>query len=84
MFEAIDLLAGAAIAGAGYLLGRLQRKPRAVLFKEPESICGCEHHYSFHDEAGCHFQYFDHDTERNLHCTCKKYVGPEPLPTVIP
>lgn len=55
---------------------------------EPEPICGCAHSYAFHDGKGCHHPdsaYVERfgPFQRVATCTCRHYVGPEPLPRVI-
>src|SRR5215211_3517914 len=54
--------------------------------REPQAICGCEHHHCFHDENGCEYvrEYYGDSQVRRVTCSCKRYTGPEPLPTVIP
>lgn len=88
------MLEGALILLAGILIGRFlpgRRKARKQA-GGPEPVCGCEHHYSFHDpESGkCHGMvsqatYFDsYGAERawkQVSCTCRKYAGPELMPT---
>jgi hypothetical protein len=51
---------------------------------DPKPICGCEHHASFHDEAGCHFLHLDVYGREAPECGCKTYMGPEPLPEYLP
>ena len=58
-----------------------------------DAVCGCTHHYSFHDRDGCHqavrFEvYWDH-TGKPVQwsagtCRCKGYTGPEPIPEWLP
>lgn len=62
-------------------LGRLQRSWEAPVRymlprtpEEPKAVCGCDHHQCFHDENGCGSSW----------CGCKRYMGPEHLPEVIP
>lgn len=84
----ISLVEGAAILLAGMGIGRwwpARRKgpkpPRPV-----QPVCGCEHHYSYHDPATgqCHAQvYVASSLTRDSHhrtCTCRAYAGPTPLP----
>lgn len=55
--------------------------------EEPKAICGCEHHHCFHDESGCGYdrtRYSNDGTPNTVTCGCKRYTGPEPLPTVLP
>lgn len=56
--------------------------------QDPQPVCGCKHHQCFHDENGCGktdtwASYGTTDTAWQP-CGCKRYTGPEPLPTVIP
>lgn len=89
----MGLLEGALILLAGILLGRFlpsrRKHPR-----QPEPVCGCDHHHSFHDpQTGeCHAQVrgavtrFDADefpiAWELVPCSCRRYSGPEPLPEV--
>jgi len=42
-------------------------------------ICGCSHHLSFHERSGrCRWDHFN-----RMHCTCQRYIGPEPVPTFL-
>lgn len=88
------MIEGALILLAGILIGRLlpgRRKARRPP-EAPEAVCGCRHHYSFHDpESGrCHGTdsqatafdgYGIARAWKQIPCTCRKYAGPEPLPT---
>lgn len=78
-------------AGSAYQI-QLQRatkpKPRPV----PEPVCGCEHHYAYHDpETGkCNmvdqnFVKINKDGTKHgfPNCMCKRYTGPEPMPEYI-
>jgi hypothetical protein len=53
--------------------GELEDKRQAALKPppDPQPICGCSHHLSFHNPAtgGCAVE----------DCRCQQYVGPEPL-----
>lgn len=52
--------------------GQLAEKRNAALHPpEPQPICGCSHHLSFHNPhtSGCAVD----------DCRCQQYVGPEPL-----
>lgn len=54
MFDLVSLLTGAGLVLGGYgsgRLGKLRRHPKPP--KPPKPICGCGHHHSFHDDAGC-------------------------------
>lgn len=67
-----------------------RRKDRTEREKGPQPICGCEHHFAYHDpETGkCHSMKkvpieWDDDGDvmkaQLLECECRQYVGPEPL-----
>jgi len=91
------VLEGALILIAGIAAGWVLRSlpPRREDPEPVEAVCGCAHHYSFHDpETGmCHgtasqATHFDsYGIERRwkqIPCTCRKYAGPEPLSTYLP
>jgi len=42
---------------------------------EPQPVCGCSHHLSFHSPQTSKCAFGD--------CRCQQYVGPEPLGHVI-
>ena len=55
---------------------------REIKDKQGKPICGCDHHRAMHDPKTneCHGK----DYEGNgvyARCTCRQYVGPEPLPS---
>lgn len=88
-----DLLEGALIAVGAFIAGQWLPRPHRRGIRSPkpvEPICGCEHHYSFHDPktGECHgtdrrAKYNDRGTYVGVHeipCTCRHYTGPEPLP----
>ena len=66
---------------------KLQQRVRSL--EEPDPLCGCGHHISFHDEKGCHYTVvYTRPAKFGVvslfsDCPCVKYVGPEPLPKVI-
>lgn len=69
-------------------MGRLESRGPIVryhqlpsLSEDPKPICGCDHHQCFHDESGCGAQGRNDYTPP---CGCKRYTGPEALPTVLP
>jgi len=66
-------------------LNRLEMTPPA---EDPQPICGCEHHQCFHDESGCGNQSNMYNGRSGQYeiipCGCKRYTGPEALPTVLP
>lgn len=47
------LVTGVAGIATGYVAGAINN-PKPPVYKEPEPICGCQHHRSFHDDDGCH------------------------------
>lgn len=52
--------------------GQLAEKRNAALQpQEPQAICGCSHHLSFHNPRTSSCAVDD--------CRCQQYVGPEPL-----
>jgi hypothetical protein len=66
-----------------------RRKARERALRGPEPVCGCGHHLSFHDASTglCHAQVSvkvpnegsDGTHKELVTCTCRRYVGPEPL-----
>lgn len=62
---------------------RLEAKNR--LLKEPRAICLCQHGMNFHVEGGgrCEEVTYVHPyiSLLDTKCSCKRYTGPEPLPT---
>jgi hypothetical protein len=91
------MIEGAAILLIGVVIGAVLRSlpARRKAPKSdgpPEPVCGCGHHYSFHDGASgkCHgtvrqaTHFNSYGTEiawKQVPCTCRKYAGPEPMPT---
>ena len=74
---------------------RLVRGPRPRALKprkDPKPVCGCSHHYSFHDpkSGNCHgfvngepvkYDAFRDPTAwAQVQCPCRQYSGPMPLP----
>jgi hypothetical protein len=81
------MLEGALIFLAGILIGAALRSlpARRKGPQEPKPVCGCGHHYSFHDPGKgmmCGHMHYDHGVGSNMMCTCKRYSGPEPLPSL--
>lgn len=90
------LVEGALILVIGIAIGRLwgadRRKGKGL--RDPKPVCGCKHHYSMHDpETGlCHGQargkplkydtFNDPTAWEPVPCGCRRYTGPEPLPTL--
>jgi len=56
--------------------------------EDPKPICGCQHHQCFHDEngGGCGYNHnkYNDGAWKSFACNCKRYTGPEALPTVLP
>ncbi|HVB46541.1 MAG TPA: hypothetical protein VNF47_28050 [Streptosporangiaceae bacterium] len=54
---------------------KARAKPVTAAPPEPQPVCGCTHHLSFHNPktSVCAFD----------GCRCQQYVGPEPLGHVI-
>jgi hypothetical protein len=77
---ALTLLAGIAI---GWLLRSLPARRKDP--KPVEAVCGCTHHHSMHDpETGkCNAAVNAGDwTGKDYRpCACRRYSGPEPMPT---
>lgn len=79
--------------GAGSFVTRQLEQRRADRLRRergPEPICGCGCHYAFHDPATghCHAQHRrpnkwdtlgDPVGWKDVPCTCRRYVGPQPL-----
>lgn len=86
---------GAALFAAGLatgtVAGRLRRKPAPVVV-ESGPRCGCEHLLSEHAEDGgeclaeVQRRHYHRNGDWNGHewvtCSCRIYIGPEPLPQV--
>ena len=76
--------------GETYKQANIRLQQRVRVLQDPDPICGCGHHYSFHsDEDGCHYTVtFSRDARFGIKhvfttCPCVNYTGPEPLPRVI-
>ena len=72
--------------GETYRTANVQLQQRVRHPSDPDPLCGCGHHISFHDDEGCHFT-VTHSRPAKFGprsvlttCTCVHYVGPEPLP----
>lgn len=77
------MIEGALILLAGVLVGRFLPGRRRKLKPMPERkpVCGCGHGLHDHDEDGCKAQVcYDRLLGSWRQCTCRKYVGPQPLP----
>lgn len=90
----MGILEGGICVLVGILLGRLWRRDSKGRGRDPQPVCGCKHHYSMHDpETGrCHGKVNGKPTTygewssrpiawEQVSCTCRRYSGPEPLPT---
>lgn len=70
------------LLGFGYVIGSLRRPPRKA--PDPRPICGCAHHYSYHDPKTrvCHGRvkigYWNAQDHYEA-CTCRQYSGPVPI-----
>lgn len=84
------LCAGTTVFGLVEREMRRRRKRRREAIYGPEPVCGCKHHYSFHNpKTGlCKSQArtavrWDGDGAANRwelrSCGCQRYVGPQPL-----
>lgn len=83
MIEGIIL--GAVLSFFSYWLGIVRGSRRKRPPKYPEPICGCKHHLSFHDDKGrCHWNMSYWEGEPYVQCDCRRYVGPEPMPIILP
>lgn len=67
-----------------------RRQRKRELTTGPEPVCGCTHHYSFHDpKTGLCMHTGRTETRwdefgtpykwENKQCGCQRYIGPEPL-----
>lgn len=89
----MGILEGGICVLVGILVGRAWQKAKKPKHKDPKPVCGCRHHYSMHDpETGqCHglmngkplrYDSFNDPTAwEQIPCGCRRYSGPEPLPT---
>lgn len=97
IIDAASMVDGALIFAGGFLLGKLNRKKKGYKSpKIPKPVCGCAHHFSFHDPEtkACHgmmdgdpvkYNEWDRATAwEQIPCTCRQYSGPEPLPEFYP
>jgi hypothetical protein len=76
--------------GETYRVANLRLQERVRSLEDPDPLCGCGHHISFHNrEDGCHYTVIHHHQGRRgvrsvlTNCACVSYVGPEPLPRII-
>jgi len=70
--EFIDTIIGALIAWSAYRLGKSRERKRKP--KPKKSLCGCDHHRSFHVDGIGRCQHLNWNRDRD--CGCQKYVGP--------
>lgn len=88
------MITGALILLAGILIGAIARSlpARRKSPKPVTAVCGCRHHHAMHDsETGhCHAQvdeparydaYGNATAYTKVQCSCRRYSGPEPLPS---
>jgi hypothetical protein len=92
----ITMLISGGMTLLGMVIGRWVFRPFARSYsppKQPKPICGCNHELSFHDPKNgiCHgtvrqpsrYDYLGNTTAwMTVQCTCKQYVGPQPLSTI--
>lgn len=75
--------------GSDYHEANKMLRNRLAMLTDPEPVCGCLHHFSFHDEGGCHNTVIHQRPGWNgpravlTTCPCVQYIGPEPLPRII-
>jgi hypothetical protein len=76
--------------GETYRAANAQLLLRVKSLEEPEAVCGCGHHYSFHNfTEGCHYTMVHTHPGRLgpksvlTTCRCVTYTGPEPMPRLI-
>lgn len=81
------LVTGVAGVAAGYIAGAINN-PKPPIYKEPEPICGCKHHRSFHDDKGCHYvannRVLASATEPVVETKRDKDTGVEKSKTLVP
>ena len=86
--DPVSIAVGAGVAAVvfytvGWFKGR--RRPR----KQAKAVCGCKHHYSFHDpKTGKCMKAINgywNDQHRRIEttCSCVKYYGPIPIDDFI-
>ena len=90
--EPITLLVGAALLGAGYVAGRLQRR-RAAPPRPMTPVCGCGHPLSQHDpeSSTCYAELRRDSYDKRgrwaghtwVACSCRQYIGPRPIDEVF-
>jgi len=58
------------------------RNRREVRDKQGKPVCGCDHHRAMHDPKTneCHGRNYEGGGIYSR-CTCRQYIGPEPLPS---
>jgi hypothetical protein len=76
MVDNIDTAVGFVVGFLTVLCFVIRRPVRWREAKPIVPICGCGHHYSFHNDDGCH-----HVGPYSENCGCVNYYGPEPVPT---
>jgi hypothetical protein len=79
------------LEGALILIGRLLPARRKGPKAPPKPVCGCGHHFSFHDREARACGYASRPVVRStsaiteygdaMRCPCRNYAGPEPMPS---
>lgn len=81
------LVTGAAGIATGYVAGAINN-PKPPVYREPEPICGCGHHFSFHDTTGCNYvangKALASRTEPEIETKTDKDTGLKKTKTLIP
>lgn len=84
--------AGATAIGLRFAGFRFKRERKS---KEPDPVCGCDHHFAMHDlrTGECHglmdgdpIKYYGSGTPsayKQIPCTCQHYTGPEPMNAIF-
>ncbi|RDI67966.1 hypothetical protein [Nocardia pseudobrasiliensis] len=89
MFDPISLAVGGGLVGAGWVIGRLGRRPaRQALPELQPPICGCGHDLALHDRADgrCHAEINRKGPvglREWVRCNCRRYTGPTPLEDLL-
>lgn len=89
----LELLAGTASSGISWLAASAYhaRRQRRSATTESRLICSCGHGYGTHTAEGCQADIKRPDEwsyagapvgYQWVRCRCKKYDGPEPLPSI--
>lgn len=62
--------------GVGWSVVEFSKTERRRKAIAAQPVCGCRHHYSFHDNNGCHFTHNPEYAHDRYQCGCRKYIGP--------